>query len=186
MLISLFVLANPTVALAVTAPNFPSCLSPQGNEIVEYLSGSHGVPGRINDYQGSDRVYDMSPDTKLQCLCQEDGNGVQTNWWKVSSLTEDQIDVLKKDGWLLITDGSVWGLDTAPYLTKNSDYNCRAQGGQILESASSTSASNDSQGTVLAATGDKLPIWYLVTVGIVAIVGGWYLTKFNQSEDQKS
>lgn len=170
----LVLLASATKADAVTAPSFPSCLSPQGTKKVEYLEGTHGVPGRFVENRGSDRVYTLSDAALLQCLCREDGSGIQTSWWKISSLTEHEINELRRLGWVYVPDGQLWGLDASSYMTFNSDYACTGQGGgQIL----ATSTSNV---LGLAATGDKLPIWYLTVVGMAAIVGGRMLRRFTE------
>lgn len=169
----LVLVASATKANAVTTPSFPSCLSPQGTKKVEYLEGTHGVPGQFVENRGSDRVYSLTDTTLLQCLCREDGSGVQTNWWKVSSLTEDEINELRRLGWVYVPDGQLWGLDASAYMALNSDYSCNGQGGQIL----ATSTSNV---LGLAATGDKLPIWYLIAVGLTAIVGGRSLRHFTE------
>lgn len=166
-------IASATKADAVTSPSFPSCLSPQGTKKVEYLEGTHGVPGRYTENRGSDRVYSLTDSTLLQCLCRDDGSGVQTSWWKISSLTEDEINELRRLGWVYVPDGQLWGLDASAYMALNSDYSCNGQGGQIL----ATSTSNV---LGLAATGDKLPIWYLTAVGLTAIVGGRALRRFTE------
>lgn len=169
----LLVAASATPADAVTTPSFPSCLSPQGTKKVEYLDGVHGVPGQFAENRGSDRVYTLSDATLLQCLCREDGSGIQTNWWKVSSLTEDQINELRRLGWVYVPDGQFWGLDASSYMALNSDYSCNGQGGQIL----ATSTTNI---LGLAATGDKLPIWYLSAIGVTALIGGRALRRFTE------
>lgn len=163
--------ASATKAGAVATPSFPSCVSPQGTKKVEYLEGTHGVPGQFSENRGSDRVYSLTDTTLLQCLCREDGSGVQTNWWRISSLTEDEINELRRLGWVYVPDGQLWGLDASAYMALNSDYSCNGQGGQILATSTSSVLG-------LAATGDKLPIWYLSAVGVVALIGGRMLRRF--------
>ncbi len=113
-------------AYAVVSPTFPACLNPQGDVTVSYADGVHGVPGDSTTYTGSDTVYTLDEATVTQCLCTVNGGGIQTNWWKISSLTEDQKDVLVNQGWIYIPDGSAWGLEAAPYLAQNLSYSCSA------------------------------------------------------------
>ena len=91
---------------AVTIPDFSSCANPQGSLKVSYSQGTHGVPGSANSYTGSDSVYTLSDNTLVQCLCADNGQGTQTNWWKVSSLTAEEVAVLVSQGWTQIPDGS--------------------------------------------------------------------------------
>lgn len=175
----LVLLASATKADAVTAPSFPSCLSPQGTKKVEYLEGTHGVPGRFVENRGSDRVYTLSDSTLLQCLCRDDGSGVQTSWWKISSLTEDEINELRRFGWVYVPDGQLWGLDASSYMTFNSDYTCTGSGGPASSSLDEQILATSTSNVLgLAATGDKLPIWYLTAVGLTAIAGGRMLRRF--------
>lgn len=119
---------------AVDTPHFPSCSNPEGTIKADYPGGTHGIAGNSTEFKGSDKVYTLSDNTLQQCFCSIDGAGIQTNWWKASSLTQGQIEVLKKDNWVLIPDGSLWGLQNAPYLAKNSNYSCSGggTGGEIL------------------------------------------------------
>jgi len=114
---------------AAQTPSFPSCVAPQGVLKAQYSSGTHGIPGNTDEHRGSDSVYQVSDTTLVQCFCSENGSGTQTNWWKVSSLSQNEIAVLKSEGWILIPDGSAWGLDQGEYLTKNSSYQCSSSGG---------------------------------------------------------
>src|SRR3972149_11668463 len=94
---------------APTPPEFTSCVNPQGEVKADYSSGTHGVPGVTTSYQGSDSVYNISGNALTQCLCTVDGEGIQTNWWKVSSLTSQEIESFKTQGWVFVPDGSSWG-----------------------------------------------------------------------------
>ena len=113
---------------AISAPNFPSCTNPSGTVKVSYSSGIHGIPGDQGQYVGSDIVYTISNSTLVQCFCAASGSGIQTNWWKQDSLTQDQIDQLVKLGWIFVPDGSTWGLDPVPYLAQNTNFNCGGGG----------------------------------------------------------
>lgn len=108
----------------VTIPSFPSCANPQGETRVVYMSGIHGIPGDTNTYTGSDTVYNLTEETITQCFCSENGDGIQTNWWKVSSLSFDEIEYLQALGWTYIPNGAEWGLSEAPYMAQNIQYNC--------------------------------------------------------------
>ncbi len=116
-------------AYAVNAPDFPACSNPQGQAVASYDSGIHGVPGDPTTYTGRDSVYSQGEGTLSQCLCTNSGQGIQTNWWKVSSLTTEEINILKSQGWILIPDGSAWGLSEGPYLAQNSAFACPAEKG---------------------------------------------------------
>lgn len=128
LFILIFSLIIPTNVFAVsqniTKPNFPSCRTPQGELKVYYPEGVHGIPGNSSVFTGKDWVYILSEDTLTQCFCALDSSGIQTNWWKVSSLTIDEIDMLTSEGWIYVADGSLWGLDRAPYMAKNINYSC--------------------------------------------------------------
>jgi hypothetical protein len=117
-------------AFAVDAPNFPSCNNPHEYVKVHYENGTHGIVGSNSNYTGSDTVYSIGNDNHYQCFCSDSGQGIQTNWWKVSSLTDAQIQQLKNIGWYHVPDGSAWGLASGDYMAINNSYSCR--GGQVL------------------------------------------------------
>ncbi len=145
--------------MAVTPPTFPDCTSPQGDLKVYYESGDHGIPGNTNHFQGSDSVYRLSDIALLQCFCATDGSGIQTNWWKFSSLSQEEIDILKRQGWTYIPSGSLWGLDDVPYLTISENYLCKGDvgRGQILG---------------LATTGNISSIYALMSLSLTALIAG--------------
>ena len=152
------------VVQAVTPPDFPACANPQGTLKVSYEDGVHGIAGNTAEYKGSDSVYQISDTTWLQCFCSQDGEGIQTNWWKVSSLIEEDIQVLKNQGWSFIPSGALWGLDDEPYMANNSPYACNggsSDSGQILASAASITDSV----LGLASTGNISLIYGLASVG---------------------
>ncbi|TSC88177.1 MAG: Uncharacterized protein G01um101416_200 [Microgenomates group bacterium Gr01-1014_16] len=135
------------------------CTSPSGSVKVSYDSGIHGVPGDLGEYIGSDIVYTVSDTTLVQCFCAVSGSGIQTNWWRDNSLSQSQIDQLVSDGWIYIPDGSAWGLDSVPYLAKNSSYNCdgpaAAGGGQVLG---------------LATTGNSTLLYTMLALGGLTLI----------------
>jgi hypothetical protein len=117
---------SATHVFAVKTPDFPSCANPTGTLIVSYESGIHGIVGSTAEYSGSDAVYQTSKTTLIQCFCPEEGSeGIQTNWWKFSGLTQSDINTLKNLGWFYIPSGAEWGLKSDPYLAKNEKYICR-------------------------------------------------------------
>jgi hypothetical protein len=123
LFLSLFVLATPARG-EIDIPNFPSCTSPSGQVKVDYATGIHGIPGSNGEYVGSDIVYTVSDSQLTQCFCAVSGSGIQTDWWKLSSLNEEQIAYLKNLGWIYIADGSLWGLEASPYMAQNTQISC--------------------------------------------------------------
>ncbi len=161
-------------------PTFPTCNNPQGTIKVSYSEGTHGIPGDTRVYTGRDTVYTLSDTTVVQCFCAPNGRGIQTNWWKVSSLSIDAIEYLTDQGWIYIPDGSVWGLSRDPFMAFNLTLSCETGGtggtstkkddddddGEILARAISTVRG----GTLgLASTGDAALIY---ASGAIAMVSG--------------
>lgn len=190
-LISALVSANSVYA--ISAPSFPSCLNPQGTVIASYAEGTHGIVGYSTAYSGSDKVYKVTDSTVLQCFCADDGNGIQTNWFKASELSEDEMKSLEAQGWTYIPSGTPWGLDQGPYFAKNSFFNCKARvdgsssstgGGSSSSSSSSSSStgggSNDIAGKVLglAFTGSSEYIFNMWLYGLVALTFGVWLKRY--------
>lgn len=149
-------------ARAVSIPTFPICSNPQGELIVRYDSGVHGIVGSSLTYTGSDAVYRLTDVTLLQCFCDESGNGIQTNWWKTSSLTTDEQKTLTRQGWEYIPDGSAWGLSSGAYFAKNSTYLCNGGlgGGDVLG---------------LASTGSMQTILTFALLGFSSLIMSLYL-----------
>jgi len=141
---------------AVNIPEFPSCNNPPESVRAYHQDGLHGVVGNVSEYRGKDSVYNVNGGHFLQCLCTEDGEGIQTNWWKISSLSDTEVQVLKNQGWYYIVDGQLWGLDNAPYMAKNNEYACRESSGAV--------AGGEVLG--LAITGDKVQLYSLFGIGI--------------------
>lgn len=192
IIFSLFYLTPRPVFAAVEIPPFPTCSNPSGTVTSSYPSGTFGIAGREGSFQGSDIVYTLSPDTVTQCFCAADGSGVQTNFWKVTSLTSQEINELIADGWIFIPDGSVWGLSASPYLAKNADYSCTSGGGGSSSNgggSSNGSSNNNSGGSVLgsntsvgqvlglAATGNLQAIIFLLILGFVFTATGTFILR---------
>jgi len=195
LLIVLLLSAFVKPAYAVTTPTFPSCVNPQGEVTVSYADGVHGVPGDSTTYTGKDAVYALDAATLTQCLCTVNGSGIQTNWWKVSSLTRDEKNILINQGWILIPDGSAWGLEAVPYLAQNSSFACAATTSTVvppaghgdglsdgrsdgLSSCPSCTAAPSVLGAStqavlgLASTGNIVFILTVVLLGIALLSGG--------------
>lgn len=154
-LILLIATVNTPSVLAVAAPDFPVCTNPAGTLRVEN-DGIHGIAGSTAEYKGKDTVYTVNNTQVLQCLCTDDGEGIQTNWWKASSLNDSDIQTLKNQGWNYIANGALWGLDSAPYMAKNNEYECSEKSGGI----------GGGKVLGLAVTGDKALFYSLFGMGI--------------------
>lgn len=157
-------------AFAVTTPDFPACTNPTGNLKVQYNEGTHGVIGNSAEFKGKDSVYNVNDSQVLQCLCTEDEQGIQTNWWKISSLNDAEIQTLKNLGWYYVPNGTLWGLDNAAYMAKNSDYECGGGigGGEVLG---------------LATTGNVARWFYaLIGIGSVLLFLGFLLHRKRNSD----
>lgn len=120
---------HANAAYAVDIPSFPSCANPQGTQIASYGSGVHGIVGSAEIHTGADSVYQIDSETLIQCFCPENGEGIQTNWLKAISLSVDEIEQLKKMGWVFIPTGADWGLSNDPFVAMNSSFSCKPSGG---------------------------------------------------------
>lgn len=114
--------ASPVAAQSI--PSFPACPNPGGQLIASYDDGVHGIPGDAGVYTGADQVFKINDSQVVQCLCQDNGEGIQTIWWKDPGLTSAEVSVIQKQGWIRIPTGSLWGLDDAQYFAKNSAFSC--------------------------------------------------------------
>ncbi len=171
---------NPVRVLAVNIPSFTACVSPEGTITSNYPSGSFGIVGKTGSLAGSDTVYKLSDIALTQCFCPLDGNGIQTNWWKASNLTAEEINEQVSQGWILVPDGSVWGLDPAPYLALNINYSC--SGGGSTQGSSTTSSNGgvggqtlgSSTGQILglATTGNMQLVTLLAVFGVLLTASG--------------
>ncbi|MBI2034361.1 MAG: hypothetical protein HYT11_01375 [Candidatus Levybacteria bacterium] len=160
--ILLFSQAGNSLAV-ITPPGFPSCVNPSGTQIANYDSGLHGIAGTTSEYRGRDSVYQVTSETLTQCFCPESGDtGIQTNWLKVASISEEDLQDLKNQGWSYIPNGSLWGLDQVGYVAKNQEYACRAggTGGGVLGAST------------LAGTGTTMASKIATIAGGVFLIGG--------------
>ena len=107
---------------AYDAPVFPTCIDPQGSEIISQESTAFNPDGT----RGVGNVYyRISDDKIMQCYCDESANGSQTNWWKVSGLSQEELEYFQQEGWNYVQNGSNSGFEDAPYLVKSSSFNCK-------------------------------------------------------------
>lgn len=157
--------------------DFPSCANPQGQVIASYNEGIHGIAGRTETFSGKDSVYLQSNGNALQCFCPVNGQGIQTNWLKASSLTDTDIAVYKSQGYIFIPNGSLWGLSNVPYLAKNIDYSCNGganntSSGSSNNSVGGSSSSSDNKSVLAVATGPFAPTGNIKT--ILALIGAGF------------
>lgn len=176
----LFLLSASDVQ-AQNVPTFPSCSNPSGEIKVEYVSGLHAIVGESALREGKDTVYSLFDGNMLQCFCPEDGAGVQTNWWKLTQLSQGEINSLKAQGWHFIPSGADWGLTSDPYLAKNSDYYCKSNGGGEGggKGAGDPGVGGGTSDSVLglAATGGNSDYIAYISLGMVLVAGGLLLKK---------
>lgn len=114
---------SASAVVQITIPSFSGCPNPGGQLKASYPTGNHGIPG-IGEFPGSDSVYTLSDTTLVQCFCSPENAGTQTNWWKVASLSHEQVSDLRSQGWIFIPTGADWGLEDLPYLAKNISFSC--------------------------------------------------------------
>ncbi len=182
----LILLTNLNSVYAISEPTFPSCLNPQGEVRVSYDSGTHGVVGNGNTFTGKDTVYNLSQTAHMQCLCADNGQGIQTNWINASGYSQEEISILTSQGWVLIPDGSAWGLSNDPYLAANSNYSCHGNSNGGGTGGSSTSSSNSNVGGAvlggistgqvlgLASTGNAPFIVSVLSLGTIMLFLGMF------------
>lgn len=172
-LLPIFLLVSARPVFAVETPNFPACSNPEGTLIASYDSGVHGVVGGTS-YSGNDKVYKIDEDRLVQCLCTTDGKGIQTNWWRASSLNQEEIKILENEGWIYVPNGTVWGLEDSAYIAKNINYSCLSDNGT---GGGSSSSSSSSVGQVLglAFTGNIKLIYSVFALGIISLLYGQIL-----------
>ncbi len=170
--------ASTTNAFAVETPQFSSCYAPGGTLIASYGDGQHGIPGDTKTYSGTDTVYQLNTDMVLQCLCPIDTNGIRTEWWKATNISDNDISILTKQGWIYITSGAAWGLDDHAYLARNSSYSCNEHGiggGSVL--GASTQTGSILGASTLAGTGTMLYIVGLIAVGLLLVISATQLKR---------
>ena len=182
-----FAMAAPDVS-AQTVPSFPTCANPQGTVTASYSEGDHGVPGNTGTNTGSDTVFELSGDTTMQCFCADNGDGTQTNWWHAAFLTDEEVQILKNQGWIVVPNGELWGLAEGEWLTFSSPYACPASNKSDNNSSDNNNssgdvlgASTDPGGSVLglASTGNIAMIYGLAGLGVLSLLAGFLLRKIS-------
>lgn len=164
---------NTNIANAYTVPSFPSCTNPSGNIKVEYVTGQHAIVGESSLKTGADKVYSLFDGNTLQCFCPENGEGIQTNWWRLTgNLTQNEINSLKNQGWHYVPSGRDWGLSSDPYLAKNESYNCKDRGND-----SSTGVGGGGVLSSFAPTGDNWMLFITLIFGISLVLAAASLRK---------
>ena len=121
--LALVLLVN-TVSAEVTPPTFLSCtFGREAGDIAHYETGVHQIVGG-GLLEGSDDVYSAESGNALQCFCPVEGaSGIQTVWWKIGDLSQEEIDGFLNQGWIL-DNGKEWNLENTNYLAKNSEFSC--------------------------------------------------------------
>ena len=176
LLLSLLILSLLTAFFAAKAhaeyqvPTFMSCTNPQGDVIAQTTNGDHAIAGQDGTVTGADTVYKFNGQV-TQCYCPPtELSGIQTNWMEISNLSEEEKQELKNNGWIIIENGSGWGLSNAPYAAQNNTYVCNGQTSQpgstvtaVVQSAdtnnsnSSSSSNNSSSNSSAPAPSSALP-----------------------------
>jgi hypothetical protein len=193
--------------IELVIPTFPVCSQPQGTTKVVYSNGIHGIPGRTQTYTGKDAVYNLTEETLTQCFCSVNDDGIQTNWWKVSSLSIADIEYLQSIGWTYIPNGALWGLEEAPYVANNVDYDCgthkdddddddnddndnddddeedEGNRGGILLGYATQRLRTGGEVLGLASTGDLLQLVGVFTAAGAVTATGAYILKKNKQKD---
>ncbi len=170
VLAAVMLIASVRPSYATTAPYFPSCLNHSGELKSFYSYGTHGIVGDPREFKGTDGVYTLDDNRVIQCFCPDTGDGIQTVWWKVSSLTQSQIDDLVRQGWHYVPFGEKWGLQADPYLAKNSSFAC-------IGGKGGGSSTEEGQVLGLASTGNIRLIALLTTLGVGLYIAGSMLKK---------
>lgn len=181
----MFFVSSAHSVFAVDVPSFPQCPNPGGEVIADYDEGVHGVPGDSNTYTGEDTVFKLNDAQVVQCLCPEEGSGIQTLWWKDPGVSYDEEKVLLSQGWIKVPNGKLWGLDKGKYFAKNSNFSCEEGGhgghsngdsdkkSSSHEKSSKSSKSGDILGvTTLAGTGNWKTITGLFLLAVAAGTAG--------------
>ncbi len=171
----LLILGSFSSALAFDIPSFPTCSNTNNLALkASYSQGTHGIAGNPGLFEGSDSVYDLSG-SYIQCFCATDGNGIQTNWWKISSLNQEDLSSLSADGWIFIPSGSAWGLTNDPYLAKNNNYSCKSSSSNIGGVSDQGSQQSSPNVLGLASTGGVYSTYFFALISICLIAFSFFL-----------
>lgn len=106
-------------------PVFGICPNISGTIQANYATGMHAIVGIIGNLPGSDEVFDIGNNNYTQCYCPVTGTtGIQTNWLAGGGFSKSDVKAFTANGWILIPNGSDWGLSHQQYLTKNLSSTC--------------------------------------------------------------
>lgn len=116
---------------SLSTPFFPSCPNPGGTQVASYDTGLHWIVGNPVLQFGSDKVYNTGNNNFVQCFCPlteegspTGGQGIQTNWLRVGSMSDAEKNALIAKGWILVPNGADFGLLPEPYLARNLNFAC--------------------------------------------------------------
>ena len=169
-------LSNWKTAIAVTTPTFATCIAPEGTVRANHNSGTHGIPGDTNTYFGKDTVYTISENSIIQCFCSSNGKGIQTNWLKAKQYSDDDLKILKSQGWIYISNGQIWGLENEAYVAKNEEFSCLGNRSQVGGSNYDSKRFNPNI-LGLASTGSTSLLTFSFIVGILLLISSINLRK---------
>lgn len=191
VILYILILTGVETANAATTPTFSSCVVPPSidSAIADYASGTHGIAGDLGTHTGSDTVYALSDRAVMQCFCQDNGTGIQTNWWNTKDLSLDEIKIAQNQGWMYIQSGSAWGLSNDPYLAQNTTFTCKGSTNSTSNNSSNSNSNNNSQSnngsngfvqgiaSFLAATGTMVTLFIALILGISFSTFGFVLKR---------
>ncbi len=167
----LAIVAITHIASPIYAVELHSCLAPKGHIKASYADGVHGIVGRSGEYRGRDTVYQIS-DNALQCFCDPQGNGIQTNWINAKNMTSQQVKDYRVQGWEHVENGANWGLSNDPFVALNTNYSCiGGTGGGI------TGTGTGGAKYMFAPTGNVRMIVSLSLLGAFLIANGYVVKR---------
>lgn len=166
LLATLFVFIATPVVASGSAFDFGSCINPQVTASQVNKGDRFGIVGTTKLYSGTDAIYNLSNGNVLQCLCQKNGKGIQTNWLRVGKMAKNDIEKYKNSGWTYIITGSTWGLKDEPYLAKNIEYTCKGNKKTEVKG--------------LASTGNEVALYGLVIAGVFSLAAGLLLKRVSK------
>ncbi len=183
LIVALHFVFQPKTALAVVNTDVSSCVNPQGSVLADHESGTHGIVNSSETYTGSDKVYLQNNGNVVQCYCNNDGSGIQTNWIKNTGFSESERSILKNQGYISIPDGSLWGLSSGEYFAKNESFSCKGSNGNSgsndskVGGASATSNGSSSPLSTFANTGNSLLFYSTLVLGLGSLAYGVFAPK---------
>ena len=177
IIIIVLLLLTSRASFASEIPNFGSCANPEGKIKIVYENGVHGIVGNENTFTGKDVVYELTETTLVQCFCEDNGSGIQTNWWEIGSIERKELETLLNQGWIYVPDGSLWGLNESAYIAKNSGYSCKVENENSIGGSIQSNINSSSSILGFANTGNSLFLTMTLFSGVVALFSGIVLRK---------